>query len=285
VLKVEVIPLDGLGPAAAGPMVAPDGTIYYSMAVDTFRHEANVFIRSEVMVAASPDGVALLDQPPYVWSERMPARLSLDSSWVVWGDTFVAPTPWSMTQDASPAPYASYVASRFEDNENLALRTVTGADGRAYFVEKRSLTTWYLTPNALVRDRTLEWNPEDSPGTAADGGATPDGVRWLSFRNGTFIWITPKDTVEGPVRFPLESVLVGLDGAATVYGCGSSLGRPAECMAFALQNYEQSGGDAEPLWRLSLAQDDEVLGGALAPNVLYVTTNADRVGRLYALGD
>jgi ABC-type dipeptide/oligopeptide/nickel transport system permease subunit len=280
IIRETQIPLDALGPAGSGPTVAPDGTIYYSMAVETRRHEANVFFNSEVRLAVSPEGEGLLTPPSFTWSDREPPRLSIDNHWTIWSDLYLAPTPATDSELLQRSPYMDYLRQRFEEAQQSgdapAIRLVNGADGRAYFLEGRSLDAWYLTQENLAFSRTFSWDAEALPGTAKRAGATANGLRWISFLSGRFIWITEDDEIIGPVRFPLESSVIALDGDDAAYGCGSSLGRAPACM-----KYTQESGEEEPVWIVTLAEDDTVLGGALAPELLYAATDG---GRLYALG-
>ena len=103
----------------------------------------------------------------------------------------------------------------------------------------------------------------------------PDGTRWMFFRGGKTIWIGQDDAVSGPVAFPLQSMLIGVDQDQVLYGCGSSQGKAPECMA-----YRPDAADA--LWRVRLGEGEKVRGGALAEGMLYVTTDS---GFLYAIGD
>jgi outer membrane protein assembly factor BamB len=97
----------------------------------------------------------------------------------------------------------------------------------------------------------------------------------MFFSGGKFIWITADDTIWGPVRFPLESMLYAVDSSGVVYGCGSSMGKASECMAY-------SKDASEALWQFSLSEGEKAIGGALSPGVLYITT---KQGALYAFGD
>ena len=49
----------------------------------------NPFIRAEVMQAVSPDGVGLLEEPPFIFSDRIAPRLLQDTGIVMWGGNFV----------------------------------------------------------------------------------------------------------------------------------------------------------------------------------------------------
>lgn len=276
VIRETPIPLDALGPAGAGPIVAPNGTIYYSMAVEVQRHEANVFFRSEVRLAVTPDGRDA-ELPVFAWSQREPPRLSIDGHWMIWSDAFMVPTAEIDDPGTQASPYYDYLSAKVEEAQqeggDLSLRVVNGADGRAYFLAGRTLTPWYLTQTMVELGRTASWNAETIPDTAIDAGATPNGQRWITFRNGYFTWIAEDGESLESVRFPLESGLIGLDGDNAVYGCGSSLGRAPECMKFVM-------GDEEPVWSITLNEDESFIGGALAPQVLYAATDS---GRLYAL--
>ena len=161
------------------------------------------------------------------------------------------------------------------DNDSLRVGTFSGADGRAYTGYLRTLESWFLTDAGIGVSRTFKWEPEDSPGSAGVVGATPDGVAWMLFRSGKFVWVDADDTVTGPVRFPLESRLVAVDVDATAYGCGSSMGRTPECMAYA------KGDVVDPRWHIILEGGDNFAGAALAPGVMYATTQN---GYLYRAG-
>jgi peptide/nickel transport system permease protein len=275
ILNVEMIHLNGLGPAGAGPLVAPDGTIHFSMAIETQQHEVNVFFRSEVGLGVSPSGESLLPTPYYVWSERQQPRLTANDDWLFWSDTYLAPRPAIRDQHPTQLAYYEFMKAKLEEsNNNLALRMVTGADGRAYIVEGRSLSAWYLTPEALEIEQTWKWELDETVGTAMDGGATADGLKWLFFRGGKLVWITEKGVVSGPVRFPLESRVIAIDKDGTAFGCGSSMGKASICLAYDV-------GEDVPLWEIELSEGEKALGGALTSTTLYVTTDA---GRLYALG-
>ncbi|MDF1513004.1 MAG: PQQ-binding-like beta-propeller repeat protein [Anaerolineae bacterium] len=100
-------------------------------------------------------------------------------------------------------------------------------------------------------------------------------MRWIFFGSGQFIWIDQDDRVIGPARFPLESAVIGLDRDNIVYGCGSSSGKAPECMAY-------HPDSLDPLWHITLGEGEKVIGGSVAPGVLYIGTEN---GTLYALGD
>lgn len=265
----QPMPLEGAGPASTGPIVDPDGNILFGLAIDMGNSFGNPFIRAEVMQAVSPDGVSLLEEPPFIFSDRVAPRLLLDTGVVMWGGDFVyAPEP---LREA----YYGYLDAVRGNNESLRVGTFSGADGRAYTGYLRTLESWFLTDAGTGVSRTFTWAPEDSPGSAGLVGATPDGLAWMFFRSGKFVWVDADDVVTGPVRFPLESRLVAVDVDATAYGCGSSMGRTPACMGYAM-------GTPDPLWHIVLEGGDKFAGAALAPGVMYATTEN---GYLYALGD
>jgi hypothetical protein len=273
IIRENPMPIDALGPAGAGPMVAPDGTIYYSLGVETWGHEADIYFRTEVMLAVSPEGEGLYD-PAFIWSDRMPARLYSTGERVIWGNVMVYPLDGVIDRTA-PYSYGDFIENLFEEQGEIRPYVGMGADGRAYLAYRRTIITWYVTDAGVGKAHTFEWEPETSPGNARTVGATASGLRWIFFASGKFIWIDAQDNVTGPVRFPLESMVLALDSQDTVYGCGSSMGKAPECMAF-------NPDSLDARWHLTLGEGEKIIGGALAPGTLYVATNS---GRIYALGD
>ena len=85
----QPIPLEGTGPSSTGPIVDPEGNVLFGLAIDMGSSFGNPFIRSEVMQAVSPDGVSLLEEPPFIFSDRVAPRLLLDTGVVMWGGNFV----------------------------------------------------------------------------------------------------------------------------------------------------------------------------------------------------
>ncbi len=262
-------PLDGLGPAGTGPLVTPKG-IYYTLATDTQRHGPDLYVRAEVMMAVSPEGTSLPGDPQFVWSERITPRLLAGTDALLWGTRFLSAEGSQLVTG-----FYNHLNRLQESYKNLDIYTFNGANGRVYLSYRRTFETCFLTAAGVGLSRTFQWEPDPSPGSIRDLGATPEGQVWMFFGSGKFIWVDPDDTVHGPVRFPLESQVIAVDGQSRVYGCGSSLGKAPECMAFAV-------GDPEPLWHITLDEGDKILEGALVPGTLYVTTED---GRLHALGE
>ena len=273
--ETRPLPLDAAGPATTGPIIAPDGTLYFGLATEMGTIAGNVVVRSEVMQAVSATGTGLLQEPPFIRSDRQAPRLLPDGSGMLWGSaTLLA------QEDSAREFYYSYLDTLRDGNNSLRIGIFNGANGRTYAGYLRTLESWFLTESGAGVGHTFTWEPEKSPGSVADAGATPlastaGELTWILFGNGTFIWVDAEDEVLGPARFPLESMVIAIDGAATAYGCGSSMGRTPECMAYSV-------GETEPRWHITLEGGDKVVGGALGPGVLYVVT---RDGHFYALGD
>jgi hypothetical protein len=198
-----------------------------------------------------------------------------DRSGILWGSvTLLA------QEERAREIYYGYLDTLRAGNNDLRIGVYNGANGRTYAAYLRTLESWFLTKSGTGVVHTFTWEPEKSPGSAANAGAIPADsppgeLTWMLFSNGTFIWIDTEDAVLGPARFPLESMVVGIDGEATAYGCGSSMGRTPECMAYGV-------GETTPRWHITLEGGDKVVGGALGPGVMYVVTQN---GHLYALGD
>ena len=81
----QPMPLEGAGPASTGPIVDPDGNILFGLAVDMGNSSGNPFIRAEVMQAVSSEGGGLMDDPPFIFSDRLAPRLLQDTNIILWG--------------------------------------------------------------------------------------------------------------------------------------------------------------------------------------------------------
>ena len=278
--QVQPLPLEGLSPAGTGPVVAPDdGTLYYSLATETMQHEIDVYLRGEVMIAVSPAGLSVLEHPPSIWSNRAMPRFLPGEAALVWSTGSIV----GRNADCDPTPLYAYVQELHGD-DGLRRGIFNGANGKSYLAYRRTFIQWSLENGEVTALNTFTWEAEPSPGIVQTLGATPDDTVWMFFRGGKFVWVPPSADqnspdqslgVIGPVRFPLESEVIAVDVHKTVYGCGNSMGKAPECMAYAM-------GTEDPLWHITLAEGETVLGGALVSGVLYVATEE---GNLYAIGD
>ncbi|MDF1513003.1 MAG: PQQ-binding-like beta-propeller repeat protein [Anaerolineae bacterium] len=164
IIREEPVPIDTLEPAGAGPLVAPDGTLYYSLGVETWQHEQDTYFRSEVMLAVSPEGEGLYD-PSFIWSDRQPARLYATGDYLFWGDVMLYPLDGKIDRE-KPYPYGEFINGLFEEYGDIRPHAGIGADGRAYLAFRRTIITWFVTDAGVDRLHTFTWEPEKSPGYA-----------------------------------------------------------------------------------------------------------------------
>ena len=248
-------------PATTGPVVAPDGTIYY--------------VQARIIQAVSSDGKSLWraqpggDAPP---SELV--YLNPDGDLLFWGAAVLD------VQDGSLMRWDALPQSG---------RYFTGADGENYLVDGHKVIHWEITPDGARELKAIDWDHEkySIARTSKDAGVTPDGLTWLFYtgfaRSWGFgedtrvIWLDEGGKLIGNAFHPVRnSQVIAVDQNATLYACGNlelGYGLP-ECQAF-------SPRSGEPIWKLRLEDSTQVAGGALVPGRLYVATQE---GHLYAIG-
>jgi len=245
------------GIAVSGPIVAPDGTIYYG--------HGGGFVQ-----AVSPDGRSL-------WRERArktafqpssPPRLSPDGNWVFLENGVV-----NAADGTLPA---------FENLPSQFAWFFVGADGRTYLIAGHIVSEWQSDGQDAKVVQSAEWEFQGGSAWPPEGaGVTRDQTIWLlygSFRAPTQIyWIDLAGRVLSHVKVPQNpSRAIAVDQNKIAYLCsGDSDSGHAACFAM------QSGVD-DPLWQLDFEQGGFIEGGAVVPGRLYV---AIREGFLYAIGE
>jgi outer membrane protein assembly factor BamB len=240
-------------PAMAGPLI--DG-------------RANVYVLTEGYLWSS-DGqgnVRWQTPTPYTYFNTVP-RLSLDQRTVFFADVALDAESGEMLLEPSVAPLDQFM---------------TGAQGQMYLHTDTSLMEWRVTPQgiALVEATRLDYSRYFPNLAEADAGSVPGQSIWFLMSNeyldARVIWSDYAGSYRGSVGFAQRpSRIVAIDRDFTLYACGRSTAREAQCIAL-----EQ--GALEPRWKMALQQEDEVIGGALISGRLYITT---RNGFLYALSD
>ena len=248
--------------ATTGPVVSPNGSIYY-------------VVQREVE-AVSPEGKPLWSvQPPGNIPPTEIVQISPDGKFLIWG---------SVLLDAGDGSVIQF------DVLSKADALLVGADGETYVVEGHKVINWMLTQTGARTERSVTWDYQNFTisRTPQDVGVTPNGIIWLfytgfarSFGFGEdtrVVWLDEDGSLLGNVHYGTRnSKVIAVDRKGAIYSCGNlgfGYGDP-ECQAFSRES-------EEPLWQLKLEQGDEVLGGALVPGRLYVAT---RDGFLYAVGE
>ena len=90
-----------------------------------------------------------------------------------------------------------------------------------------------------------------------------------------FEWMDKEGKILSNVRLPnQQSDLIAVDRDLTMYICSSNFTIKVSCGAWKF-------GEASPVWLLELGDYFNIVGGALAPNRMYVVTDD---GQLLAVG-
>ena len=239
--------------ATTGPVVGPDGSVYLGYGSNLRAVTAE---GAEIWSTETPYG--LYDQPP---------QLSGDGQWLFRRDVVVDAVTGAIVDWASTEGVDGYITG--EDGHTYARSgnlVMTLAEENGGTVGVVGTTRWDSGAFTFMRPRYA--------------GVTGSGVMWLgyvSYRNATLVWLSPDGRVYNLAQTsPLQSgVLIGLDGDATAYLCGSLTDGTDRCYALAMS------GPA-PLWELDLGRDMVIAGGAIVDGRLYVATLE---GTLFALGD
>jgi peptide/nickel transport system permease protein len=256
-----------------GPIVSRDGVIYTLI-------EDN---RADTLLALDPQGQLLWHAPTGTRMVDVQPRLSPDNDFIFVRNVMLNAEDGSLVDLTLPSSEDSVLAGREQ--------YVVGADGLLYLHAGHYLIQWQPGPLGFEIVQAAEWNYRGAGyGQASsfpvDAGTTRNGNLWLFYNalyGGTqLVWLDPSGKTLGISSSPLtlNSQMVAVDGGNTAYLCGMTAhGETAwqlRCQAFA-------EGSEEPTWDMLLdEQMQDLLGSALVPGRLYLTTSA---GALYALGD
>ncbi|HET7090059.1 MAG TPA: PQQ-binding-like beta-propeller repeat protein [Anaerolineae bacterium] len=246
------------GIAISGPIVAPDGTIYYA--------HGGGFVQ-----AVSPEGQSL-------WRERArktafqsehPPQISPNGEWVLLENGLLRGVEGSLHVFAGlPTEFSRYLV---------------GADGRTYLLAGHIVSEWRQDGLDARIVQIAEWESRGiSIWVPSDAGITRDQMIWMQYGSARaptqIAWLDPTGRVLGTLKIPQNpSRAIAVDGDSTIYVCADiQQGHPAAtCFAFAPES-------EEPVWQITLEQGEVVEGGAVVPGRLYV---AIREGFLYAIGE
>jgi len=245
------------GIAVSGPVVAPDGTIYYA--------HGGGFVQ-----AVSPDGQSLwrARAREVAFQTSSPPRLSPDGRWVFLQNGVVHTADGTLPAFKSlPSQFAWFFV---------------GADGRTYLISGHIVSEWQSDGQDEQVVQSARWEFQGGSAWPPLGaGVMRDQTIWLLYgasRAPTQVyWIDPAGRVLSRVKVPQNpSRVIAVDQNKIAYLCsGDSDSRRASCFAL------QAGVD-DPLWQIEFDKGGSIAGGALVPGRMYV---AIREGYLYALGD
>ncbi len=243
--------------ATSGPIVGPDGTIYYAVI--------------DAVQAVGPEGQGrwLGRDPSLPYSEILP-RLSPDGQLI-----FLKSSAFS-TADGSPQPLAIVP----EEPVFADPMVVVGADGRTYYRSEHRLVPWRKVEQGFAVQPALSWPAGNAFVMPADAGVTAAGTAWMLYASDFFdtrlVWISPEGVQLGEAFFPLRSSrTIGAGEDGTLQLCGRARNRTLQCGA-----YTPAGGE-EPLWELQVGGPGALASGAaIVEGRIYIVTDE---GRLYAL--
>ncbi|GAB4579150.1 MAG: hypothetical protein Fur0022_18880 [Anaerolineales bacterium] len=259
--------------ATSGPVVGPEGNIYYASGSQT-----------GIVQAVSPTGEGLWRTKGATFSYHNPPQVSADGRFVF------------LQSDAFNTADGRLLALEYPSKID---RFLVGRDGSLYFRTGHNVITWQM-PNATPEIlQSYTWNyPFSEETLPAEAGITQNGVSWelytTEFGGSTSIfWIEEVDNV-GRLLFsgevPLsQGRLVYLDDVtlfAVICGLGDysftggqSAPKP-ECHG--LHPNPNNPAQAETRWVIQI-QNNGVFKGAVynaATEILYLTTEE---GQLYAV--
>ncbi len=242
------------GVAISGPLVAPDGTIYYA-------------IGSRVE-AVTADGQALWEARARTKYRTKPPALSPDGAFLWWEEVAID------------------VQSGALVDLGLALdvdQLFSGANGRTYLRSGHTVSEWRWTGAAGEVVQTAGWDARsiarlDQP---EDAGVATDGTVWLAYTTweSDLVWLDPTGRVLGVIR-PQggDAIVVAAGENGAIYTC-DALSR------YSGPDYRcglNEPGKTERTWQVPLEGGGLVTGGALVPHRLYAATEG---GILFAIGE
>jgi streptogramin lyase len=244
------------GIATSGPIVAVDGTIYYTI-IDSVR-------------VVSAQGELLALWPVSRFMSDVPPRLSPDEQWILLHEGAVSRLDGSKL-DVRPL---NDEGSEFSDPV-----FVVGANGQAYFRSGHGLTRWEAQGSLAENLGKISWDPKGlMVAYPTDAGVSASGLGWMVYTGDYFetriAWINDQSLLVDQARLTyMGSRVIGVDQKEVLYACTTS----GSVICYAMQP-----GKKQPLWSLEMTDGTRAVGGALLPGRMLVATQN---GILYSLED
>lgn len=244
-------------PASASPplstlVVAADGAAYYAMEKGLVAVQSSGRIRWEAKL------------PTYSYITAS-VRLSPDERWLLFEDTLVDADDGVVIYPSTKDMMDMYLVGtdgQIYQGLQGEVRQVTVADGALQFA---SYAQWDLVSSGLGFR------------VPAYAGIAPDGRIWVlyasTYEYARLAWLDRSGQVLSMNDLPdrLGTIaLVGFDRDGAAYTCGilqrSRKESVVQCRALAI-------GRAQPAWTIEVAAQGTPIGGALAPDRLYIATS------------
>jgi hypothetical protein len=260
------------GKPVHGPIVAPNGTIYY------FLED----MRGDTLFALLPNGQVLWTMQPGTRGADTNLRLSPDAQEIFIKNMVVNAENGLLIDLSLPTQDDPIHANKAQ--------LFVGADGKTYLRAGHVVVQWTQTMQDFTLVQSADWNYRGAgiSQTSAyplDAGAVLKGDIWIFYSNvysGTSIyWLDPTGKILGSFTAPFDSDarLIAIDGTNTAYICGFS-NDSVQNQATKCEAYPQDG--SAPIWSYTFSEDVYgVVGGAMSPGRLYIITPD---GTLTALG-
>jgi outer membrane protein assembly factor BamB len=247
--------------ATSGPIVASNGTIYYT--------------RVDSVQAISPQGESLWLRYAADGYFDYPPVLSAGESYLFLKNAALA------AESGVPLDLKGLPLSLSDQGQFTDPILFVGADSRTYVRSAHEVIGWKNSEAGVVMDQPVTWDYQGSVAIfPPDAGVTPERLIWL-FYSGDFgdtrvVWLDTDGRLVGNSRVPArQATMIGVDKDSVSYFCSSDFGNNPRC--FALEQ-----GSERPLWEVRIDPGFEIAGGALVPGRLYVASGA---GYLIAVGE
>lgn len=245
--------------ATSGPIVGPDGTIYYAV-IDAIQ-----------AVSPAGEGRWLGSNRRLPYLDGVVPRLSPDGAMV-----FLKNSAFS-SADGGLIPLTVVPGEPVFADPIIFV----GADGRSYYRSQHQIVPWRRVAAGVAVQAALSWGAANVVFLPADQGVTARGTAWLlystDYADTRLVWVGADGQFLGERLYPLRdsrAIAVDADGAALV--CGSARNRRLGCALFA------PGAGEDVVWDVDLgAVGGRVVGGAVVGGRAYVATDA---GALYVIG-
>ena len=243
--------------ATSGPIVDSDGNIFYTL-VDTIQ-------------AVTPEGKsrwAAYASDVYV---EQPPVLSAGESYIFLLDkALAAENGIPLSLEGLPIKELQFTTPEF----------FVGADQGTYLRSGHEIYGWKNTETGMEVQPGITWPNQDYVVMPpVEQGVTPGGLAWMfytsDFNDTRIVWLDKDGKLIGNSRLPeRQSRLIGIDKDLAAYTCSNNYGANSRCES-------RQVGENQPVWTLELGENLNVVGGALTPGRLYITTDS---GMLVAVG-
>lgn len=249
--------------ASSGPVVGPDGVVYYS-AVDRLQ-------------AVYPDGTIKWSSAKLPGTGDVTPRLDQDGKVITVQDAVL---------DTETGKLVDYSAVVPAGEAGINAIYMTGGDGKRYVRLEHTVVQWDMTESGPRQLGMTSWRWQTATVYQPfDSGVMLDGTAALVY--GSFyddlrvVLLQPGDLLLGNLHYPMRSPKYAAnDATGMAYICGDALEGFVECIGV------RAGDNEKPGWRVLLDKEGgettSFAGAALVPGRLYVATGD---GFLFAVGE